>query len=110
RQRYELDQVARGRRPFSKPPEGTTPPFDTLDIPEVLGRMARFAGLLDRVAGGLAETPPAGWPAAEGLRAMGGNLDALRESYATLRAMLTGSCDRARSSPAAREHPDARRP
>lgn len=62
RQRYALGQVRAGRNPFGKPPDGVDPPFDTHGYPEVLGRLARNAGLLDHVADGLLATPRRDWP------------------------------------------------
>ena len=65
RQRYALLAAGAGRNPLGKPPAGAEPPFDTHGYPEVRSRLARTAGLLDRVADGLLATCPRDWPSAD---------------------------------------------
>lgn len=45
RQRFEMEQVAQGRRPFCKPENGV-PIFDTLHYGEVVSRLRRASGLV----------------------------------------------------------------
>lgn len=45
RQRYELEQVAQGHRPFKKPSNGIAP-FDTTGFKEVISRLRRARGSL----------------------------------------------------------------
>lgn len=51
RQAVALARAGRG-------PLGKAPPYDTFGCGEVIGRLARTAGLLDHVAGGLLLAPP----------------------------------------------------
>jgi len=90
RQRFALDQVALGRHPLARPLPGVDPPFDTLGHGEVLNRLGRTAGLLDRVADGLAATPPAGWPDPAKLAEMGHHLATVCTSCGSMRAALGG--------------------
>lgn len=98
RQRYEVDQVARGRPLFANPLPGVEPPFDTLNIGEVRSRLARFDGLLARVADGLSATPAGGWPSVAKLHAIGGRNAAIREASAALQTALKGCSTRAESA------------
>ena len=49
RQRYELNEIAQGRRPFVKPKHGL-PPQDTHDFYEVFSRVARGTGRVKKWA------------------------------------------------------------
>jgi hypothetical protein len=84
RQRFAMANVARGVHPFSKPPACTDPPFDTLGWGEVISRLARASGLLERVAEGLSATPAGDWPSDVALRAMRDHLRAVRRRCAGL--------------------------
>ncbi len=111
RQRFAMAQVAAGRHPSAKPSDGSAPPFDTLGFGEVEDRLTRFAGLLDRVANGLRDTPREVWPPEAKLAAMGGHLEAIRLGCSTLRAELSGSGCRDVLAPAPEGPPaDRRRP
>lgn len=108
RQRHAMDQVAQNRHPFARPRDGSDPPYDTIDHGEVSSRMVRSAGLLAWVADGLAATPAAGWPEADKVCRMGGDVAAVRGSCADLKAMLRGWTPDLEPSPGVR--PDGRHP
>lgn len=50
RQRFAVQQVSEGRKPFAKPPDGVEQPFDTLGNPEVTSRLARARGIVRQAA------------------------------------------------------------
>lgn len=84
RQRFALRQAKAGRSPLGKPPQGVAPPFDTHNPAEVLNRLTRNTGALDRVADGLLDTPAAHWPPPAKLAAM---LDRAQRVRRHVRAM-----------------------
>jgi len=111
RQRYEVDQVARGRPLFAKPLPGVEPPFDTLGYDELLSRVERFGGLIGWVADGLSATPADGWPSVAKLHAISSRNASIRDASAALQTVLKGSGTRAATAPVQRPaRPRERRP
>jgi Uri superfamily endonuclease len=89
--RYEVARVRAGRRPFAPPPPGTDPPFDTLHYGEVLNRLARNAGVLDKVADGLRDSPPDRWPDAEKLAVVLGHAETIARLTGLMKRLVKGS-------------------
>jgi len=110
RQRFALAQIAQGRHPLAKPRDGTAPPYDTLGYGEIRSRIARTAGSLDRVAGGLAAATAGEWPTEAKLRQMTDHLGRVRKSCSALRAMLEATGTRAETGRALARRTHTRRP
>lgn len=70
RQRFALAQARGGRPPLERPPAGVESPFDTRGPGEVLNRLGRNAGALDKVADGLRDLAVDRWPDAESVAAI----------------------------------------
>lgn len=100
RQRFALENVARGRSPFAKPPAGVDPPFDTLDYGEVRSRLARTVGSVDMVRRGLGSTAGGDLPPDAKLDLMVDHLDRLRHVCAETAALLRESGTRIVARPA----------
>ena len=96
RQRFALAQARAGRNPLGPPPPaGVEPPFDTLGPGEVLNRLGRNTGALDKVADGLRDLPVEHWPEAEELAVLLGHAETVARRARLMKQIVKASESRA---------------
>ncbi len=94
RQCFALTQARAGRDPLGPPPPGVPPPFDTRGPGEVLSRLARNAGALDKVADGLLDLPVDRWPTADKLSAVLARAEAIARQGRAMKHLVRSAASR----------------
>lgn len=83
RQRYEMGEVAEGRRPFQKPKHGE-PPLDTVNFKEVFSRLARAKGLIEKNVRDLPRLPADVRPTQDEMKGIQAKLRGIAEDAGVL--------------------------
>jgi Uri superfamily endonuclease len=102
RQRFALAQARAGRDPLRPPPSDVEPPFDTLGPGEVLNRLGRNVGALNKVADGLRDLPLSRWPKPEEVACVLAAAEVIARQARQMKRMVEDSKTRATSGKAKR--------